>query len=473
MEEPRTEWKGKMRPAGTDLDGKAPVEARDELLKALWPVVLGVAVGYTRDRDEQEDLAQECLLRIADKLPKYRRKGGSVETWARVVAENRCRSLRRANRVAGRVGLEKCPDVRDETPSADDLVERAEANEALSAAAGRLSNEERKAVALCCFDGLDYEAAGEELGRSADAVRRLVRCGLHLMRSDAGLAAWNPSPRRPEAVPTTEGLALSSGEIPALALEPDADARDHVRLGVESGGLGGLLDGVWFASNWSELRRLVDRLAGCPTFLDAQSADGDDWSANLKTLHEDFPNCPIIAHGRADGPWFRGTLARDVECVAVLRRNVDDDPPHVRSAALRAGDCHETEFLLSRLRERTPRRLHRVLRVVVRDTVEPCSVTDLAVRAELPPRTLRRWCEDSGLFAPHRLLALARIYHVERLARWSHHGRGAVALALGFADASQYWRVVRRELGETPGEIGRRGGPDYVAEVIVGGADER
>ena len=457
-----------MRPAGTDLDGGAPPKATDELLKALWPVVRGVADGYARDGDERDDLVQECIIRIAGKLPRYRRARGSVEAWARAVAENRCRSLKRADPARGRVSLEECPEVRDERPVADDLAARAEAREALSGAAGRLSNDERRAVALT-FDDLGYEVAGEELGMPSDAVRRLVRSGLHLMRDDACLAAWNPR-SRPPAAPTAEGLALSFGKVPALALEPNGDARDHIRRGVESGKLGGLLDGVWFASDWSELRHLVDGLAGCPTFLDAQSANGDDWSANLKTLHEDFPNCPIIAHGDADGPWFRGTLARDVECIATLRRDVDDDPPHVRGAARRASDRHETEFLISRLREETPRRMHAVLGVVVRDTVEPCSVSDLCVRAGLSPRTLRRWCDESRLPAPHRLLSLARIYHVERLVRWSRHGRGAVALALGFTDASRYWRVVRRELGGTPGEIERRGGPDYVADVIAGGA---
>jgi transcriptional regulator GlxA family with amidase domain len=149
---------------------------------------------------------------------------------------------------------------------------------------------------------------------------------------------------------------------------------------------------------------------------------------------------------------------------------VDDDPPHVRSAIRRASNRHETEFLLSRLRGKTPRRMHRALGVVVRDTVEPCSVDDLAARAGLPVRTLRRWCGESGLPAPRRLLSLARIYHVERLARWSHHGRGQVAVALGFSGASQYWRVVKRELRGTPGEIGRRGGADYMADVIAGGA---
>lgn len=459
----------KMRPGGTSPHGGAPLKATDELIKALWPVVFGVAAGYARDRDEREDLAQECLIRIADKLPKYQSESGSVEAWARVVAENRCRSLTRADRGGRRVAFDECREIPDEKTPADDRAERAEAKEALGAAAGRLSNDERAAVALCYFDGLDYREAGRELGMSVDAVRRLVRCGTHLMRTDPRLAAWNPG-SRPPAAAEEKGLAPSSGEIPALALEPDADARDHVRRGVESGRLGGLLDGVWFASDWSELRHLVDGLAGCPTFLDAQSADGDDWSADLKTLHEDFPECPIIAHGRADGPWFRGSLARDVECVAVLRRDVDDDPPHVRSAVRRASDRHETEFLLSRLREKTPRRMHRALGVVIRDTVEPCSVASLAARAGLPVRTLRRWCKDSGLPAPHRLLSLARIYHVERLARWSHHGRGAVAVALGFSAASPYWRTVKRELGETPGEIGRRGGADYVADVIAGGA---
>jgi RNA polymerase sigma factor (sigma-70 family) len=120
-----------MRPGGTDPNGGAPLEATDELLKTLWPVVRGVAAGYARDRDEREDLAQECLIRIAGKLPKYRGAVESVEAWARVVAENRCRSLRRADPAGGRVGLDECPEIRDERPSADDLAERAEAKEAL------------------------------------------------------------------------------------------------------------------------------------------------------------------------------------------------------------------------------------------------------------------------------------------------------------------------------------------------------
>ena len=93
-----------MRPGGTDPNGGAPLEATDELLKTLWPVVRGVAAGYARDRDEREDLAQECLIRIADKLPKCRGAVGPVEAWARAVAENRCRSLKRAGPAGGRVG---------------------------------------------------------------------------------------------------------------------------------------------------------------------------------------------------------------------------------------------------------------------------------------------------------------------------------------------------------------------------------
>ncbi len=56
---------------------------------------------------------------------------------------------------------------------------------------------------------------------------------------------------------------------------------------------------------------------------------------------------------------------------------------------------------------------------------------DSAVRA-----AVGRLPEAYGLPTPKRLLSLATIFHVERIARWCNQPRGSPALAIGFAEES-------------------------------------
>ena len=99
--------------------------------------------------------------------------------------------------------------------------------------------------------------------------------------------------------------------------------------------------------------------------------------------------------------------------------------------------------------------------------MSPCTVPDVAGDLGFVERTLQRLCAALGIPSPGTLISLARIFTVERLAEWSRQPSGAVALALGFSDRSNYRRLVHRKLGDPPSVIHRRGGADYVEEVIV------
>ena len=56
---------------------------------------------------------------------------------------------------------------------------------------------------------------------------------------------------------------------------------------------------------------------------------------------------------------------------------------------------------------------------------------------------------------------------MERLAEWSRQPSGAVAVALGSSDRSNYRRLVRRVLGGPPGHIKLQGGVKHIETVIV------
>ena len=51
--------------------------------------------------------------------------------------------------------------------------------------------------------------------------------------------------------------------------------------------------------------------------------------------------------------------------------------------------------------------------------------------------------------------------------RWAHQRRASAALVVGFSTPGAYRRTLRRVLGSTPTEVDQRGGPDYVARVML------
>lgn len=449
-------------------------QASEDVLLRLSPVIRKASERYAVDGDHADDLVQDCLVHIAVKLQRCRAEDiESIEAWAWKVTHNLCESIRRAAPAIHGACDDRC-EIPDSGPLPDHLLERKLRRAAVRAAVRKLPRSQRDAIELVYLQGLSHKTAASRLGVRVNALRASVYRAIHNLRGMRDLAVWQESFHKNAMCGIRN---LDDGQHPVLALESETWARDRIRAGICYGEIDRLLDGVYFATGWDDLYEMARRAPGCPVVVDpcfptARRSGIEE----LRVLRARLPTCPIIGHGHARGAWCRASVRHEIGFVAILRRGLDDDREAVRLAALRATDCDETERLLDRIRKCVPRSMHHLLDATLHESLTRSSVARLAEKLGLTPRTLARNCRTHRLPTPKRLLSLAVIFHVERLARWSGHKRGPTALALGFSDAANYARLAKRTLGATPTEIARRGGPDFVAlmmlrELRCGGAD--
>lgn len=446
--------------------GRKHPQASEDLLLRLSPVIRKASERYAVDEDHANDLIQDCLVHISVKLQRCRAEGiESIEAWAWKVTHNLCKSLKRADPTVDRFGDDDGRSIPDSGPLPDELLERKLRRAAVRAAVRKLPRGQRDAIELVYLHGLSHGDAAIRLGVGVDALRASVGRGIHKLKGMRDLAVWRECSRRNTL---SRAHSLTDGQHPVLALESEPWARDRIRAGMCFGEIDRLLDGVYFATGWDDLYAMARRAPGCPVIVDPGfPTTRRSGIEKLRMLRARLPGCPIIGHGHPAGAWCGTSVRHEIGFVAVLRAGLDDDREAVRLAALRAADCDETERLLDRMRSCVPRNVHQLLDAVLRESLTRSSVGRLAETLGLTPHTLARKCRTHRLPTPKRLLSLAVIFHVERLARWSGHRRGPTALALGFSDAADYSHLVKRTLGATPTEVARTGGPDYVALVML------
>lgn len=254
---------------------------------------------------------------------------------------------------------------------------------------------------------------------------------------------------------------------PVLALEKDSRLCRRLKVGVRAGAAHGLVDRVRFASSWSDLLDLALRHPDSPAFVDPAYPSEAGRQDPLASLHREAPACPLVSYGKPATP-HADSAATSAGFVARLTPGVDDSFVGIASTVPKTANHMSVRTLVANLREVAPAEAAGgLLEHVVHDTVFPCSASDLAANLDTSPALLRRRCGTWGIPRSKKLLSLARIFHVHRLARWSGCSPRAVALALGYSAYSNYARSVRRELECTSSEVVLRGGASYVSERLV------
>lgn len=246
-------------------------------------------------------------------------------------------------------------------------------------------------------------------------------------------------------------------------MERSPRLRRRIEAGVRAGAALELVDGVRFAADWQELGPLADRRAGSPVFLDPFGAGAKGRMDDMAAFHRTHPASPLIFYARVDADRLRRLEATGVAFAATFAAGVNDRLSAIGSSAVRAAAKHEADALATALKRVSPPSAHVFLARLVTATLGPCRVGDLAKSLETSAVALRRRCRAWGLPAPRRLVALARLFHVQRLARWSGRPQRTVAMALGWSDYANYVRSIRNELGCRASELGRLGGAGHVA----------
>ena len=149
-----------------------------------------ICLGFVKDPDEAEDLAQDVFFQV------YRKAGGfrgasAVSTWIYRIAVNH--SLNRLRKRRGQVWLQffsgaehashRLEDVPSRSDSPEALAEKRERIEILQKALGRLPEPQRVAFTLHKVRGMSYEEVARIMDSSLSAVEsRIHRAKLNLQK---------------------------------------------------------------------------------------------------------------------------------------------------------------------------------------------------------------------------------------------------------------------------------------------------
>jgi RNA polymerase sigma-70 factor (ECF subfamily) len=151
------------------------------------------------ERAEAEDVLQEVYMTIWRKAAHFDASRASPITWTATIARNRAIDRLRARAVrpattsdaVGEASLANT--LADEAPTADALIETAEAATTVEAALAQLDPRHAAAIRSCYLEGLTYEALAAREHIPVGTLKSWVRRGLLRMR--AALEAANQTGR--------------------------------------------------------------------------------------------------------------------------------------------------------------------------------------------------------------------------------------------------------------------------------------
>ena len=146
-----------------------------------WPVVYRLAFGLLAEANAAEDLAQDAMLHLSDRLDRWDAQR-SYTAWRNRVVLNLGRDrLRRrdARRAAERQAADLAPGP---LPDPTDPTRSDEIRAALCTALRSLPDREREAFVLIDLEGVDASSAASAMGVGRSTVRSLVSLARRRLR---------------------------------------------------------------------------------------------------------------------------------------------------------------------------------------------------------------------------------------------------------------------------------------------------
>ncbi len=161
------------------LRGDEP--ALEALIERMQPRVYALARAIVRRPDWAEDVTQDALMRMVQKLPEFAHSADVFDTWLLCIARNTGLSLLRKHRVRE----EYAP--RDEETQAtalpsDALIAQEDLGR-IAAALDRLPPDLREIIVLRFFHHLECGEIGRIVGQRAGTVRSRIFRAVHAIRA--------------------------------------------------------------------------------------------------------------------------------------------------------------------------------------------------------------------------------------------------------------------------------------------------
>jgi RNA polymerase sigma-70 factor (ECF subfamily) len=154
-------------------------------------------IGYrmTGDAAEAEDIAQEALLRLWDKAPRWRSGGAGIAArLTRVTMNLSLDRLRRRRFASG----EPVPERADDAASADVSIEDEQAAAAVRACVAALPERQRAAIVLTYYEEVPNKTAAEMLDMNIKAFESLLFRARAALRDGLGAHAAIGDAKRSE-----------------------------------------------------------------------------------------------------------------------------------------------------------------------------------------------------------------------------------------------------------------------------------
>lgn len=151
--------------------GQGSVAAFAVLVDRHGPALYRVGARMLGDGHEAEDVVQDCFARLWQHAPRWQPSGAGLAGWLHRVTINLCFDRKRRFRVITTADL---PDMIDEAPLADALIDADQAHGVVAEAIESLPERYRAALVLCYFEGMSNAMAAQVLNLNIKAMESLL-----------------------------------------------------------------------------------------------------------------------------------------------------------------------------------------------------------------------------------------------------------------------------------------------------------
>ncbi len=153
------------------LVGAGSVAAFAVLVERHSAGLYRVGVRMLGDRHEAEDVVQDAFARLWQYAARWKPSGAGLIGWLHRVTINLCFDRKRRFRV---ITTDDLPDIEDQAPLADRLIEADQARAAVAGALNALPERYRAALVLCYFENHSNAAAADILCLNIKALESLL-----------------------------------------------------------------------------------------------------------------------------------------------------------------------------------------------------------------------------------------------------------------------------------------------------------